>query len=128
MRRKAVEQSFRIADIVGQGFRSLNIPLSPSLDVQAPAGVAYDDAGDIQLRFNPMLLYEQESVAEEGNLPPMFISRIVNGEELIHAADLVGNLVCTDWFCKAFAGAVRYLAVKLEPLTEHRQRGFRASV
>jgi len=38
------------------------------------------------------------------------------------------TVVCTDWFCKAFAGAVRYLAVKLEPLTEHRQRGFRASV
>ena len=84
------EQMFAIEDMVGEQFDKLGIRRRISNRVGS-AGISYDPYGNLELLLNPQQLYDDEIDARKAGVPADLMSRLTNGEELIHAADIYGK-------------------------------------
>lgn len=88
-KRSTLSQIYAVADEVGSGFKAIGVPVKVDLGARAAAGVSFDNEGKITFTFNPIGVLDQEKHASASGIPSMMLSRMVNGEELIHAAHLV---------------------------------------
>ena len=83
-----VENISAVADMVGQQFSKFGIKVEVEPNKVHAAGVAYDKQGNLSFYISPKELYQTELETTGEGAPIGLISRISNGEELIHAADL----------------------------------------
>jgi hypothetical protein len=85
------DQSNAIADFVAQGMEDLGLPtvIKNDPDGRGIAGVAHDPQGNLEFIVNPARMYTEEQKAQRAGIPIGYFMRFVNGEELIHAADLI---------------------------------------
>ena len=93
--RSVVNQMYAIADMVGDQFEKFGITYEVRPEDVDAAGVAYDRRGNLFFYINPEELHQNEQEAQESGAPKGLLSRITNGEELIHAADLTAQVA--EW-------------------------------